>query len=101
MTEKSRGYKRKNLSYVKTFGNIEIGKHKFYCHKSPILKKEQVLVSNEISFGEKTINTLLVTCIMIVELNHCIKCFIKQVLMLNVMIDKQNWCIFWFNMMPS
>ena len=49
------------------FSNIEIEKSKFYHHNSPIYLKdvdmEKVLVSNKISFGEKSINTLLVTCI--------------------------------------
>ena len=32
---------------------------------------EKVLVSNKISFGEKNyLSTLLVTCIMIIKLNH-------------------------------
>ena len=31
---------------------------------------EKVLVSNKISFGERPLNTLLVTCIMIIRLNH-------------------------------
>ena len=51
-----------------TFSNIEIEKNKFYCHKTPTflgdVDTEKVLVSNKISFGEKTISTLLVTCIM-------------------------------------
>ena len=36
-----------------------------------------VLVSIKIYFGEKTINTLLVTYMMIIKLNHYIKCFQK------------------------
>ena len=51
-----------------TFSNIEIEKNKFYRHKTPTflgdVDTEKVLVSNKISFGEKTISTLLVTCIM-------------------------------------
>ena len=43
------------------FGNIEIEKDKFYRHKSTIFLEdvdiEKVLVSNNISFVEKTINT--------------------------------------------
>ena len=31
---------------------------------------EKVLVTNKISFGEKTISTLLVTCLMVIMLNH-------------------------------
>ena len=30
---------------------------------------EKVLLSNKISFGEKTISTLMVTCVMVAELN--------------------------------
>ena len=42
---------------INTFGDIEIEKHKFHCFKSPI---------NTL----KAINTLLVTCIMIMKLRH-------------------------------
>ena len=31
---------------------------------------EKVLVTNKISFGEKTISTLLVTCLMVMMLNY-------------------------------
>ena len=58
---------------ILTFGDIEIEK-KSYHLKTPILLKdvdmEKVLVSNKISLGEKTINTLLVTFIMIIKLSH-------------------------------
>ena len=51
-----------------TFSNIEIEKNKFCHHKTPTflgdVDTEKVLVSNKISFDEKTISTLLVTCIM-------------------------------------
>ena len=63
---------------ILTFGDIEIGKNKLYPCKSPIFKKdvdiEKVLVYNKTSFGEKkTINnTLLVTCIMIINISHYI-----------------------------
>ena len=57
-----------------TFGDIEIQKNKFYRHKSPVPQRdldiEKVLVSNKISFGNKTIKTLLVTCIIIIKLSH-------------------------------
>ena len=47
-----------------------------YRIKTPIFKKyveiEKVLVSNKISFGDETISTLLVTCIMIIKLSHYI-----------------------------
>ena len=42
---------------INTFSDIEIEKHKFHCFKSPI---------NTL----KAINTLLVTCIMIMKLRH-------------------------------
>ena len=61
---------------ILTFGDIETKKNKFYHNKTPTHLKavdiEKVLVSNKISFGKKTINTLLVTCIMIIKLNHYI-----------------------------
>ena len=54
------------------FVNIKTEKNRFYCHKTPIVLKdvdiEKVLVSNKISFGEKNVSTLLVTCIMIRKL---------------------------------
>ena len=57
-------------------GDIEIEKNKFYHHESSIFLEhvdiENVLVSKKISSGEKTINTLFVTCMMIIKLNHYI-----------------------------
>ena len=50
---------------ILTFGNIEIEKNKFYCHKTLIFLKRFPLV-------KKTINTLLVTCTIIIKLSHCI-----------------------------
>ena len=81
--------KHKNLlSHIKmskevlTLRDIEIWKNKFSHHQSHIFKKGvdigKVLVSNKISYNEKTINTLLVTCIMIIKLSHYIQCFLKQ-----------------------
>ena len=59
-----------------TFGDIEVEKNKFYHNKTPIFSKnvdiDEVLACNKISFGEKTINTSLVTCIMIIKLSHYI-----------------------------
>ena len=56
------------------FHDIEMEKNKFYLHKSPTFVEdvdtEKVLVSNKISSGEKIINTLLVTCIMIIKLRQ-------------------------------
>ena len=65
------------------FGDTEIEKNNFYCNKTPIFFKDvdiafSIKLSNKISFGEKTINTLLGTCIMTIELIHCIWCFLKQ-----------------------
>ena len=64
---------------ILTFGDIEIEKHKFHCHKSPIFLKdvdiENVLISKKISSGEKNykyFNTLLVTCMMIIKLSQYI-----------------------------
>ena len=60
---------KKNL----TFADIETEKSKFYRHKSPIFLKDaditKVLVCNKISSGEETMNTLLVTYIMIIKLS--------------------------------
>ena len=57
---------------ILTFEDTEIEKNKFYNHKIFLrdVDIEKVLVSNKISFGEKTINNLLVTCIMVIKLNH-------------------------------
>ena len=72
--------KRKSLlTHIKkgqeilTFSDIEIDKNKFYYYKSPVPLRdviiEKVSVFNKSSFSEKTINTLLVTCIMIIKLS--------------------------------
>ena len=54
-----------------TFGDIEIEQDKFYSHKKPIRLEDvdinNVLVSNKISSSEKTINTLLVISMMIIN----------------------------------
>ena len=59
---------------ILTFGNSEIEKSKFYHHKSPIflgdVNTEKLLVSSKIFFGEKTITTLSVTCVMVIKLSH-------------------------------
>ena len=58
------------------FGNTEIDKNKFYRNETATFLKdvdiEKVLVSKKIYFDEKTINTLLVTCVMIIKLSHYI-----------------------------
>ena len=50
---------------------MEIEKKKFYHHENPILLEDVDIVSvtNKISFGEKNISTLLVTCTMIIRLS--------------------------------
>ena len=52
-----------------TFGDIEIEKNKFYRNKTPIDKDiEKIVVYNNIFWGEKkTVNTLLVTYIMMIS----------------------------------
>ena len=60
---------------ILTFGNIEIEKNKFYYNKNPAPLTdpniEKVLVSNKIFYlVKKSINTLLVTCIMMIKLSH-------------------------------
>ena len=58
---------------ILTFGTIEIEKYKTYPYKSPIyLDVNSVLVSKKIFLVKNTINTLLVTCMMIVKLSHYI-----------------------------
>ena len=42
---------------------------------------EKALVTNKISFSEKTINALFVTCMMIKKLSNYVSCFLKQALM--------------------
>ena len=58
------------------FGHIEIEENNFYRNKTPIFLKdtdvEKVLISNKKPFVKKTINTLLVTCIMMIKLSHYI-----------------------------
>ena len=59
------------------FGDIEIKKHKLYRYKSPIFLEDvdidNVLVSNKSSPGKKkSINTLLITCMVIAKLSHFI-----------------------------
>ena len=56
------------------FGDTEIETKNFCRHKSPIFLEdvdiEKVLVSNKISSGKKSINTLLVSSITIINLSH-------------------------------
>ena len=57
-----------------TFGSTEIEKDKFYHHKTSNflgdVDVEEVLVSNKISFGKKSISILLVIHIMVIRSNH-------------------------------
>ena len=59
------------VKQILMFGDIEIQKNKFY-DKTPLFSQdvdiEKILVSNKISIGEKTINTLLVPCIIMIKL---------------------------------
>ena len=55
---------KKMTKKMPTFGDIVIEINKFYHHKTPICFRdvdiEKVLISYKISFGEKTISTLLI-----------------------------------------
>ena len=55
------------------FCNIEIKKNRFYHQKTPYFLRDvdiqKLLVSKKIYFGEKTINTLLFTCTIIIKLS--------------------------------
>ena len=59
---------------ILSFANIEIEKN-----EDAVIEK--VLVSKKVSLGEKTINTFLATCIMMIKLSRYIQCFLKQALM--------------------
>ena len=56
---------------VSMFGRTEIEKDKFYRYKSLIFLEDvninNMLLSNKISSGGKTINTFLVTCMMVIK----------------------------------
>ena len=70
---------------ILTFGYIETERNKFYRYKSPISLSDaeslKVLVSATFHLVKKTINTSLVTCVMVIKLTHYMKCFLKQALM--------------------
>ena len=59
---------------ILAFEDTEVKNNTFYRHKTHSCLKdvdvEKVLVSKKISFGEKTINILLVTCIISIKLNY-------------------------------
>ena len=64
----------KIVEEIITVGDLETEKHKPHRYKSPIFLKDvdinNVLVSNKISSDEKTINILLVTCMIMIKLSH-------------------------------
>ena len=63
---------------ILTFGDVEIEKKKFHRHKTPIFLEDvdvdikKLLVSNNITSGEKTTNNLFVTRIITQKLSHYI-----------------------------
>ena len=61
---------------ILTFDDIEIETSKSNYHMNPAFQKdvdiEEVLVSNQISLGEKNVNTLLVICSMMIKLSYYI-----------------------------
>ena len=62
---------------ILTFGNIETWKKKNDRRKPPIFLGDVDIENvknkfNKIYFGEKPLSTLLVACIMIIKLDHCI-----------------------------
>ena len=64
---------------IKTFVEFEIEKHKLHRNKNLFLLEDvdtyNKLASNKISSGKKTVNTLLLTCMMIIKLSHYLQCF--------------------------
>ena len=72
----------KIIQEILSFRDIEIEKDKFCCYKSTVSLRD-IDIDKLLRFVlvRKTTNTLLVTCMMIIKLNHCIKCFLKQALM--------------------
>ena len=61
---------------ILTFGDIELKKINFTAIKVEFFLKNinivKVLVSSKIFSGEKSVSTSLVTCVMILKLNHYI-----------------------------
>ena len=57
-----------------TFDESKTEKQNFHHYKNPVFPKDEYidnkLTSNRVSSGEKFINALLVTCMMIIKLNH-------------------------------
>ena len=57
---------------ILTFGNIEIEKHKFYRHKSPVSLSDVDIekVLTRFLLVKNTISILVVTCIMTIKLSN-------------------------------
>ena len=59
---------------IVTFEDIEIEKDKFYRYKSPIFLEdvdiENIVIFKKRSSNEKSNKYFLVTCMMIIKLNH-------------------------------
>ena len=59
---------------ILTFGDVETDKNKFHHQYTHIclgyLNIEKVLMSKKISFGRKSVSTLLVPSMMLIMLNH-------------------------------
>ena len=59
---------------VLTFGDIEIEERTFHRYKNLNFLKDMgiydIIISNKIPFGEKNYNTLLITWMIIIKLNH-------------------------------
>ena len=64
-----------------------------------VVEIDKVLVSKKISSGKKNINTLLVTCVMIIELSHYKLSYQREARIQKVMMVKVNRCIFLLKMM--
>ena len=54
---------------ILTFGDIKIEENKFYLTNAPVFLKdvdiEKVLVSNKISFGEKSYKYFILYCLLV------------------------------------
>ena len=81
-------YKQKWLSHIKivkeikTFDDIEVEKHKLYGYKK-LFFLEDVNIKNALYLirfilVKRTINILLVTCMIIIKLSHCTYFFWKR-----------------------
>ena len=64
----------KTCEEILTVGETEIENDQFYRYERPIWLEDfdKILVSNKISSVEKSINTLLIMCMMIIKLTYYI-----------------------------